>query len=169
MSDSDSRDEARRTFIENFSSVLTEAGMPRMPARVFVALLSTDSGHLTAAGLAELLQVSPPAISGSIGLLTRLGLVLRQREPGSRRDQYHVCDDVWYEMTLRRDQVFGHWVKQAREGVELLGAHTPAGARLAESLAFFEFVQEELPALMERWHERKAEMTAHVRNAMQPR
>ncbi|MEK8170199.1 helix-turn-helix domain-containing protein [Streptomyces sp. M19] len=56
--------------------------MPRMPARVFVALLSTDSGHLTAAELASLLQVSPPAISGSIGLLTRLDLVRRQRVPG---------------------------------------------------------------------------------------
>jgi hypothetical protein len=42
-----------------------------------------------------------------------------------------------------------------REGVEALGADTPAGARMAESTAFFEFLQEELPALLERWRARR--------------
>ena len=40
-------------FVERFASVLVEAGIPRMPARVFSALLATDSGRLTAAELSE--------------------------------------------------------------------------------------------------------------------
>jgi hypothetical protein len=32
---------------------------------------------------------------------------------------------------------------------------TPAGQRLAESLAFFEFLREEMPALLARWRERQ--------------
>ena len=39
-------------FVERFASVLTEAGIPRMPARVFAALLTADSSSLTAAELA---------------------------------------------------------------------------------------------------------------------
>ena len=35
-------------FVERFAGGLADAGMPRMPARVFVALLATDSGRLTA-------------------------------------------------------------------------------------------------------------------------
>ncbi|HEY7015122.1 MAG TPA: hypothetical protein VH480_20330, partial [Streptosporangiaceae bacterium] len=46
-------------FVERFAAVLTEAGIPRMPARVFAALLATDSGRLTAAELAAQLQASP--------------------------------------------------------------------------------------------------------------
>ena len=50
--------EALSRFIERFASVLAEGGVPRMPARVFAALLSTDEGRLTAAGIAETLQIS---------------------------------------------------------------------------------------------------------------
>ncbi|MQA27430.1 MAG: MarR family transcriptional regulator, partial [Micromonosporaceae bacterium] len=41
------------------AGVLADAGMARMPARVFVALLAADTGRLTASELAERLQVSP--------------------------------------------------------------------------------------------------------------
>jgi len=40
----------------------------------------------------------------------------------------------------------------------VLGRGTPAGARIAETLAFFEFIQTELPAMLERWRARKAEL-----------
>jgi DNA-binding transcriptional regulator GbsR (MarR family) len=58
-------DDAAR-FIERFASVMEESGIPRMPARVFAALLATDSGRLTSSELAELLQVSPAAVSGAV-------------------------------------------------------------------------------------------------------
>jgi hypothetical protein len=42
-----------------------------------------------------------------------------------------------------------------RGGAELLGRGTPAGARLAESALYFEFVSKELPALLDRWEDFK--------------
>ena len=39
-------------YIERFAAVLVAAGFPPMPARIFVALLVTDSGRLSAAELA---------------------------------------------------------------------------------------------------------------------
>ncbi|WP_225978669.1 GbsR/MarR family transcriptional regulator [Gandjariella thermophila] len=150
--------QAVQRFIERFASVLVEAGVPRMPARVFVALLATDSGRLTAAELADVLQVSPAAISGAVRYLSQVNLVSRQREPGSRRDHYHVYDDAWYEAVVRRERMMDRWNAVMREGVDTLGRDTPAGTRLAESVAFFEFVQEELPDMLERWRKRKAEL-----------
>jgi MarR family len=152
-----SRDEAAvSAFVERLASVLGDAGVPRMPARVFAALLATDSGRLTAAELAERLQASPAAISGATRYLTHLNLISRQREPGSRRDVFVVHDDLWYEATLHRDQVLSRWEVSAREGIRILGAYTPAGARMAEMLQFLEFVQQELPTLLERWRARRA-------------
>jgi hypothetical protein len=46
-----------------FALNLVEAGMARMPARVFAGVLVAEDGRQTAAELAELLQVSPAAIS----------------------------------------------------------------------------------------------------------
>jgi DNA-binding transcriptional regulator GbsR (MarR family) len=144
-------DEAVRRFVERFAGVLVETGWPRMGARVFIALLATDDGGANAADLAEMLQVSPAAISGAVRLLSTLGLASREREPGSRRDFYRVHDDVWYEAVGRRDQVIQRWVVSLREGIDALGEATPAGRRLAETLSFFEFLDAELPQLFEKW------------------
>ncbi len=143
-------------YIERFASVLVAAGIPAMPARVFVALLVTDSGRLTAAELAGMLQVSPAAVSGAVRYLVQLGLVDKERVPGSRRDCYRMPDDVWQDMLRLRDQVLARWTALIREGIELLGPDSPAGARLAGHAAFFEFVSAELPGVLKRWDEARA-------------
>jgi DNA-binding transcriptional regulator GbsR (MarR family) len=150
--------EAVRRFIERYASALADAGMARMPARVFVALLATDSGRLTAAELAELLQISPAAISGAVRYLAQVNLVSREREPGSRRDHYRVHDDAWYEAAVRREQLLARWEASVREGIDALSPDTPAGERLTETLVFYEFIHEEMSALLARWRERKTEL-----------
>jgi predicted transcriptional regulator len=152
------RDEhAVRPFIERFASVLVEAGVPQMPARVFSALLVTDSGRLTAAELTEVLGASPAAISGAVRYLAQVGMIGRQREPGSRRDVYLLRNDLWYEVSLSREQLLTHWASAARDGADILGPQTPAGKRLADSYDFFVFLQQELPALLRRWRARQAQ------------
>jgi predicted transcriptional regulator len=143
-------------FVERFASVLLEAGIPRMPARVFAALLATDSGRLTAAELAHQLQASPAAVSGGVRYLVSVGMVRREGEPGSRRHHYRVPDSVWDEAISGRDRLMARWSAVLRDGIEVVGPETPAGARLAESVQYFEFVSAELPRVLARWQERKA-------------
>ncbi|MEZ0067446.1 DNA-binding MarR family transcriptional regulator [Streptacidiphilus sp. MAP12-20] len=153
--------EALRSYIERFSQVLTDTGFPRMPARVFVALMTADSGKLTAAELAERLRISPAAVSGAVRYLGQLNLVGRERDPGSRRDRYLVFDEVWREAMLRRDTVLSRWESALTEGIRLLGPESPASARLDESRHFFGFLRREMPSLLERYYrEREAASAA---------
>jgi DNA-binding transcriptional regulator GbsR (MarR family) len=148
------RDEqAVGTFVERFAAVMAEAGFPPMAARVLAALLATDAGHLTAAGLAAQLRASPAAISGGVRYLIQLGLVSKEREPGSRRDRYRVIDDIWYQSAIRQDSVLTRWVITASEGLDVLGAGSPAGRRIGESMEYFAFMQREIPGLLARWRE----------------
>jgi DNA-binding transcriptional regulator GbsR (MarR family) len=149
--------EAVRQFVERFASALTDAGFQRMHARVFAVLHGTDSGRLTSAEIAERLQVSPAAVSGAVRYLIQFNLIRREREPGSRRDHYVVESDSWYEAIVNRDEVIVRWQNSAREGIEALGADTPAGRRMTESLAFFEFIHEELRELIAKWQKIKSE------------
>jgi predicted transcriptional regulator len=149
--------EAVAQFIERFASALVDGGFPRMPARVFVALLATDSGRLTAAELADQLNVSPAAISGAVRYLSQVGLASREREPGSRRDVFRVHEDAWHDAAIRRDRMLERWQASAREGIAALGPDTPAGARVAETLEFFEFVQQESAGVLARWRQHQAE------------
>jgi predicted transcriptional regulator len=148
--------EAVSRFIERFASVLVEAGIPRMPSRVFAALLADDSGGLTAAELADLLRASPAAVSGGVRYLTGVGMVSREAEPGSRRHHYRVPDNVWDEVIRLRDRLMIRWTAVLRDGIDLLGADTPAGIRMAESVRYFDFVSAELPQVVARWQEHKA-------------
>jgi DNA-binding transcriptional ArsR family regulator len=147
--------EAVARFVERFAAVLAEAGIARMPARVFAALLVTDSGSLTAAELVELLHVSPAAVSGAVRYLSQFGMVSRERVPGSRRDRYRVLDDVWFEASARRDSILASWESASRQGIELLGTDTRAGQRFAQSVEYFEFLRQELDGMMARWQARK--------------
>ncbi|HWS81937.1 MAG TPA: MarR family transcriptional regulator [Rubrobacter sp.] len=147
------REEAVGRFIERFALTLSEAGIPRMPARVFVALLASDDGRCTAGELAETLKVSPAAVSRAVGYLQQVGMVAREREPGERRDHYRVYDAAWYEAVVRWDEMLARWQEDLREGIEAVGADTPAGKRLEETRRFYEFLHDEMPMLMERWRE----------------
>ena len=134
----------------------SRAGFPPMPARVFVALLVTDSGRLSAAELAAMLRISPAAVSGAVRYLIQLGLVHKERVPGSRRDYYRMPGNMWDDMIRMRDQVMGRWTALVREGIDLVGADTPAGERMAEQAAFLEFATKELSQILSRWQEYRA-------------
>jgi predicted transcriptional regulator len=139
-------------FIEKFAAVLIVTGFPPMPARVFVALLISDTGGLTAADLADLLQISPAAVSGAVRYLSGLGLVRKERVPGARREYYRMPGDVWYQVMLLRNQAHTRWAALLKEGIDLVGADTGAGRRMASHAGFFEFLAAEMPALMARWY-----------------
>jgi DNA-binding transcriptional regulator GbsR (MarR family) len=138
-------------FIEKFAAMLIVAGFPPMPARVFVALLVTDSGRLSAADLVDLLQISPAAVSGAVRYLAGVGLVHRERVPGTRREYYRMPGDVWHQVMLLRNQALTRWAALLKEGMDLVGADSPAGRRMASHAGFFEFLAAEMPALMARW------------------
>ncbi|WP_019852931.1 GbsR/MarR family transcriptional regulator [Actinopolyspora mortivallis] len=144
-------EQAVARFVERFALDLAQGGFPRMAARVFVRVLVSEDGACTAAELAESLGVSAAAVSGAVRYLIRVGLLVREREPGSRRDHYRVRDDMWYEAFARRDEQLGGWEETLRQGVAALGAGTRAGSRLDETRRFFEFLRVELPKLMDRW------------------
>src|SRR3954466_1525696 len=118
-------------FIETFASAFVDAGVPRMPSRVFAAILASDAGRLTAAELAEQLQASPAAISGAVRYLIQVSLIVRERDPGSRRDVYAVGDDGWYEAIGRRGLVGG--CGGPRAAARPLGPRRPRRRRRARS------------------------------------
>ena len=144
-------------YIERFAAVLVAAGFPPMPARVFVALLIADSGRLSAADLAATLRISPAAVSGAVRYLIQVGLVHKERVPGSRRDYYRMPGNLWDDLLRMRDQVMSRWAALVREGINLVGPDTAAGARMAEQAAFLEFATREMADLLTRWEKYRAE------------
>ena len=149
----------RRRFIERFGSAMTEAGLQRLPSRVFAALLADEDGRMTAAELGEGLSVSPASVSGAVRYLQQMRMIHREREPGSRRDVYVVADDAWHDMMMNSPRIYEPLTAALREGVDEVGGEgSAAGDRLALSVHFLEFVTQEMEQLSERWEKRRAEL-----------
>ncbi|MCP2355582.1 DNA-binding transcriptional regulator GbsR (MarR family) [Nonomuraea thailandensis] len=153
-------EEAVRRFVERLALDLVATGIPRMPARIYAALLVADEGRGTAADLAEFLRVSPAAVSGAVRYLTQVALITREREPGARRDHYRVTADQWYQAILQQDALITQWERTLREGLEAVGEDSQAAARLRETWEFLQLMREEIPILLEKWQARLAALRA---------
>ena len=144
-------------FVERFALVFAASGIPRMPARVFAYVLADDAETYTAAQLAEGLRVSPAAISQAVRFLVQVGLLGREREPGSRSDVYRIYDeDVWSRIYSGQTEVLTRFEEAAADGVAVLGLDRQGGRRLEETRRFFAFMREELPRSLERWREQRS-------------
>ncbi|MFI5499170.1 GbsR/MarR family transcriptional regulator [Nocardia asteroides] len=146
---------ADREFVERMGGVMVQSGVPPMAARVWARMLVSDSGALTSAELAEALEVSQPSISGAVRFLAQLGFVRRERVPRTRKDRYRIDDQVWESVLSLRNDALDEWKSALQYGVDLHGRDSAVGERLAEAVAFFEFVQEDMRGLLGRWHEHR--------------
>ncbi len=158
----ETRDEqAVSAYVERFGNTLTEAGMPRLAARVFAQLLADDDGRMTAAELTESLEVSPAAVSGAVRYLTQVSMIGKERERGSRRDVYVVHTDAWHEAIMNRDHLMGQLASGMQAGVDAVGGMATApGQRLRLSIEFLDFVAESMLAMSVEWEQRKADILA---------
>lgn len=151
------RDEATiRAFVENFSLILAERGVPRMAARVSTVMMVAEEDSLTAADLAERLGVSAAAVSGALKYLLHVGLFERESIPNSRRDRYRFGDDNWYSATVLKTKFMNQIADEMDKVLDAVGGpETHAGRRVLEMGDFYHFVAGELDYLYERWQEHK--------------
>jgi len=151
-------EEAARRANDRFVGLLVESGVPRMPSRVFVALLFADEGAMTAAELAEALEVSPAAVSGAVRYLIQTQLVHREHISGTRKDRYRIPEGGWYETFADRGQVLRAFAAVSDGGAAALGGTaTAAGTRMVEMRDFFLFLESELGDVMDRWTRLRAQ------------
>ncbi|MGP4103000.1 MarR family transcriptional regulator [Nonomuraea sp. KM90] len=136
--------ESVRGYVEEFAALLAGTGLPRMASRVFVCLITSGRGSLTAAELVRGLRVSPASVSKAIGYLEAMELVGRRPDPGGRRERYVIDDDTWLRVWQADTGAHARVAEAARRGIELFGAGTPIGERLGQMGRFFARVSDEM-------------------------
>lgn len=151
------RDErALREAAEQSAAILTAAGMPKMPARVLMALTVTEDGGLTALELGEVLGVSAAAISGAVRYLQSIAIVRRVAQPGSRRDRYEVPPNSWLAAFAQERPVYRALADLADAASKTIGDRTSTAAgRLEEMASFYRFLDARLPELMTEWERQR--------------
>jgi DNA-binding transcriptional regulator GbsR (MarR family) len=109
---------------------------------------------MTAGDLGERLQASSGAVSGAVKMLTSVGLVERVPAPASRRDHYRLRDNAWAIQYTSQNEVTSAVLKAAEAGIIATEDGSLARQRLTQMRDFYNFLFEEISALLDRWYQR---------------
>ncbi len=142
-----------KQFAEEVGIVFEQTGMPRMAGRILGWLLIADPSHQSTEQITEALLASKGSISTMTRLLIQFGLIERLSLPGVRHDYFRLRSDAWQHMIGRGLTGEITMVRHlAERGLELLGDKTPTTRKwLEEMLDVYTFLEQEFPALLERW------------------
>jgi DNA-binding transcriptional regulator GbsR (MarR family) len=144
-------------FVEEMGQFLAGLGMTPMAGRMWGWLLICEPAEQTAGDIADALQASRGAISGTARILANAGLIRRRTKPGDRREYFSAPPEALESMIGSAASIYRQMRSIAERG---LAATTDGGpearARLEEFRDVMAFVEQEVPALIDRFlRERK--------------
>ena len=133
-------------FVEEMGRFLGSIGMTPMAGRMWGYLLICEPPEQTAAEIAEALQASRGAISGTVRLLAGPGLIRRTTRPGDRREYFSAPAEALDSMLASAGAIYRQMREIAERGLAATADRPPAArARLQEFHDVMTFVEEEVP------------------------
>ena len=138
-------------FVEEMGQVLASYGMTPMAGRMWGWLLLCDPPEQTAAEIAEALQASRGAISGTARILSSAGFIRRSTRRGDRREYFSAPPEALDSMLSNAGVIYRRLREIAEHGLAAAGDSPSAEARLREFRDVVAFIEVELPRLIERF------------------
>jgi len=146
----------KEQYVENIGIYFEQIGVPRMAGRILGYLLICDPPHQSMQNIAEALQASKGAISTSSRMLIQSGIVDKKSFPKDRNDYFHIKSNAWSVHLKTQMSSVHHFKKVIRTGLKLLNdAPSDQKNRLQEMFDFYDWMDQEIPVLFERWEQYK--------------
>ncbi len=142
-----------KQFAEEVGIAFEQTGLPRMAGRILGWLLISDPPHQSMEQLTSALKASKGSISTTTRLLIHHGLIERISLPGIRHDYFRLRSGAWQHMIGRGLTGEIRMFRQlAERGLGRIDEKTTSNSKwLKEMLNVYTFLEQEFPALLERW------------------
>lgn len=145
-----------RHFVEELGLLFAAAGKPRMMGRMMAHMLVCDPPAQSAAQLVGALRASKATVSTLTRDLIDLGMVERAAMPGDRKTYYRARSGGFSKLAERDLGAISQFSTALCRAVEHMEEHAPERTgRLREVHDFCEFLEDEIPALLARWQQRR--------------
>ena len=147
---------AQSAFIEEMGQFFGGYGMTPMAGRMWGWLLLCDPPEQTAAEIAEALQASRGAISGTARILASAGFISRTTRRGDRREYFSSPPEALDSMLSNAGVIYRRLREIAEHGLAAAGNSASAEARLREFHDVVSFIELELPQVIDRFLRERA-------------
>ena len=139
-------------FVEEMGQFLASIGMTPMAGRMWGWLLICEPVEQTAGSIAEALQASRGAISGTARLLANAGLIRRTTRSGDRREYFSAPPEALDSMLAGASAIYRRMREIADRGLAATKDRPPEGRqRLQELHDVMTFVEVEVPTMVRRF------------------
>ena len=139
-------------FVEEMGQFLASLGMTPMAGRMWGWLLICEPAEQTAAEIADALQASRGAISGTARLLANAGLVRRSTRPGDRKEYFSAPAEALDSMLMSAASLYRQMRRIAERGLAAIEDRpAESKARLEEFRDVMGFVEVEVPRVIARF------------------
>jgi DNA-binding transcriptional regulator GbsR (MarR family) len=139
-------------FVEEMGQFLASLGMTPMAGRMWGWLLICEPAEQTAVEIAEALQASRGAISGTARLLANAGLVRRSTRPGDRKEYFSAPAAALDSMLMSAASLYHQMRRIAERGLAAIEDRpAESKARLEEFRDVMGFVEVEVPRVIARF------------------
>ena len=144
--------EREAAFVEEMGQALASYGMTPMAGRMWGYLLICEPAEQTAADLAQALQASRGAISGTARILITAGMIRRTKRGGDRREFFSAPPEAFDQFLQSAGRIYRHFREIAERGLAAIEDRPPAArARLEEFRDVFAFIEQEVPVVVDRF------------------
>ena len=144
--------EGESRFVEEMGAFLAGLGMTPMAGRMWGWLLICEPPEQTAAEIANALQASRGAISGTARILANAGLVRRSTRRGDRKEYFSAPPEALDQMLRSASAMYRQLRLIAERGLAATADRSPgARARLQEFHDVMAFVEREVPLVISRF------------------
>ena len=144
-------------FVEEMGQYLASYGMTPMAGRMWGWLLICEPPEQTAAEIADALQASRGAISGTARILTTAGMIRRTTRRGDRREYFSAPPEALDSMLTSASATYRRLREIAERGLAAMSDESPsARARLEEFRDVIAFIERELPLVIDRFFNERA-------------
>lgn len=150
-------------FATAFSRYWVANGGSEIEGRIFGRLLLDEDNGVSAAQLAEELNISRGSISTAVRRLEQAGFLGRTRRRGSRADWFVMANDVWAGFLEREYNYLSAQRDLAATALAQLAADSPARERIENMHDYMSWLTEELD-LRSAWGEHKKQLASRRRD-----
>ena len=145
-------------FVEEMGQFLGSLGMTPMAGRMWGYLLICDAPEQTAAEIADALQASRGAISGTARLLATSGLIRRIKKSGDRREYFSAPPEGLDLLLGSAAAIYRQMRAIAERGLDAIADRPPESkARLQEFHDVMAFVEREVPRVIAQYLRERAD------------
>ena len=144
-------------FVEEMGRYLGALGMTPMAGRMWGWLLIADREEQTAGEMAEALQASRGAISGTARILAGAGLIRRSTRRGDRKEYFSAPPEALESLLKSGGRIYSDLQQITERGLASIADRPPqARERLEEMRDVLAFIAAEIPTLVERFLRERA-------------